>query len=139
MIACVYTMASACQCRSQAAAVVTGEQCQQHWLRPISTPQLQMSGMMLVPACRVQCSICRVWRIVAFEAVAALRDGDDWTCALQRCGPVPVPPLHTVLGQPGVMWPQTVDHRPWTLKLQRETHGHARRALHLCCRWLAVH
>ena len=34
--------------------------------------------------CRVQCSVCKVWRIVAFEAVALLQDGDDWTCSMQR-------------------------------------------------------
>ena len=54
-------------------------ECRQLWPVPASLP----AGLTL-QARRVQCSLCSVWRIVAFEAVAELREGADWTCSMQR-------------------------------------------------------
>ena len=36
-------------------------------------------------ACRILCGACGLWRIIAYEAVLAVRDDAEWTCAQLRC------------------------------------------------------
>ncbi len=34
---------------------------------------------------RIMCGACGLWRIIAYEAVLAVRDDADWTCSQLRC------------------------------------------------------